>query len=442
MSVGGYIITVFMESYAGEDAYIEELRRRSCLPGGFQAACVSTDFQPEELDVKKTMRMNISAILLDQPSDSFAGVFTRNIFQGTPVILGKKRMGNATTRGVLINNKIANVCTPNGEILAETLVNRFGELCGCSGNDLFPASTGVIGWKLPIDNMLDVLPELKASLQSDSILEVSRGIMTTDSFPKVRAVDVEGGRIVGIAKGAGMIEPNMATLLVFILTDIDVEKFELQRMLQTTISDTFNCISVDGDQSTSDMALVLSSKTVPGQSRQNFAKGLYEVCDLLAKDVVRNGEGTSHVMQVSVHGAPEKALARELGKAIINSPLVKTAICGNDPNVGRIIMAIGDFLGNSGGSFNADKIRADALNVSIGGEKVFANGRFVLDGRKEIAISDHLKQAYLDPLVRGYPAHYRTVNINVDLKSGSFESSVAGSDLSHEYVTENADYRT
>ena len=442
MSVGGYIITVFMESYVGEDAYIEELGRRSRLPRGFQAACVSTDFHPEELDVKKTMRMNISAILLDQPSDSFAGVFTRNIFQGTPVILGKKRLQNKSTRGILINNKIANVCTLNGEILAETLLGRFGELCGCTGDDLFPASTGVIGWRLPIDDMLEVLPELRASLQSDSILEVSRGIMTTDSFPKIRAVDVDSGRIVGIAKGAGMIEPNMATLLVFVLTDIAIEKNDLQRILQTTISDTFNCISVDGDQSTSDMALVLSSKASPLHSKRNFDAGLYEVCDLLAQDVVRNGEGTSHVIQVSVYGSPGKALALKLGKAIINSPLVKTAICGNDPNVGRIIMAIGDFLGNAGRSFGADKIRADGLKVSIGGEGVFEDGRFIMDGRKEIAIADYLRQAHLDPSVRGYPVHYRTVDIDVDLKSGSFKSTVVGSDLSHEYVTENADYRT
>jgi glutamate N-acetyltransferase/amino-acid N-acetyltransferase len=261
--------------------------------------------------------------------------------------------------------------------------------------------------------------------------------MTTDSFPKIRTAKLRDGRITAIAKGAGMIEPNMATMLVFILTDIDLPKDQLEESLHKAVKQSFNTISVDGDQSTSDMAVILSSSIYPCSSIVDFEKSLISLCKDLAEDIVRNGEGTSHVIKVTTKGECNQELGTGIGKAVINSPLVKTALFGNDPNVGRIISAIGDFLGNH-------RINIDTRNISItlGEIEIFARGAFMIDNEKEIKLSGYLKETQLNPDIKGYPEHNKTVDITISIGEGPGSFTVIGSDLTYEYVRENADYRS
>ncbi|MBN1685877.1 MAG: bifunctional glutamate N-acetyltransferase/amino-acid acetyltransferase ArgJ [Spirochaetales bacterium] len=425
------------ECYASEAEYINALERRAGLPAGFSAGSVELSFQPYEINAPKPRVMRLSAIVLDEPTGLFAGSLTQNAFPGAPVTIARRRLEGETLRGVLVNNSIANVCARSGEKDAEELLDAFAARIGGSGREFLCASTGVIGWRLPVPEMKAALPSLKKSLQTATILDVARGIMTTDLFPKVRAAMAGEAKVLAIAKGAGMIEPNMATMLVFILTDADVDRETLRRLHREAVAVSFNRISVDSDQSTSDMAILLSSgkKKVPGED--SFREALLSVYGALAEDVVRNGEGTGHVIRTVVRGAADTRTAEALGKAIINSPLVKTAAFGNDPNVGRIIMAAGDFLGTS--KTNVDP---GSITVSIGGHLVFEKGSFSLDADKEAQIFNHMKEAQLDPDNNRYPAHDRRIEIELDLGAGEASAAVLGSDLSYGYVRENADYRT
>ncbi len=426
-----------VERYSSEDEYIAELKRRSVLPEGFSAGSVGLSFQPAEMETPGPRTMYLSGLVLDEPTELFAGTLTRSFFAGAPIMIARSRLKAKCVRGILINNSIANVCTKSGVEDAQELLNAFASEIGGSGEEYLAASTGVIGWRLPVGQMKSAIPDLGKALNRETIVDVARGIMTTDRFPKVRAAAVGDTKIVAIAKGAGMIEPNMATLLVFVLTDAAVEKEKLNAFHRTAIEESFNRISVDSDQSTSDMAIILSSGRKPVSDEDGFRNALVSVCRDLAEDVVRNGEGTGHVIRTVVQGAADEAFAAAMGKAIINSPLVKTAAFGNDPNVGRIIMAVGDFLGASGKT-----VDPDAITIAIGGQTVFRDGSFSLDSKKEELIFNHMKEAQLHPDEGSFPAHNRRIEIELDLGSGNGAAAVLGSDLSYGYVRENADYRT
>jgi len=253
----------------------------------------------------------------------------------------------------------------------------------------------------------------------------------------VRSVQVGGGRIVGIAKGAGMIEPDMATMLVFLLTDVTITRDQARACLVDAVDGSFNAITVDSDMSTSDTVLLISSKKVPAVGEDAFRDALRTVCGLLAQDVVRNGEGSGHVIHMTARGLPTDVHARCVAKAVVNSPLVKTAIFGNDPNVGRILVAVGDYLGTCG-----ESIDTDALTIELGGETVYADGAFRIDREKEARLSDYLNTTAFNPRLRGYPQHQRCTRIIVDCGAGDCQATVWGSDLSDQYVRENADYRT
>jgi glutamate N-acetyltransferase/amino-acid N-acetyltransferase len=261
--------------------------------------------------------------------------------------------------------------------------------------------------------------------------------MTTDGYPKLFSIQVGTGRILGIAKGAGMIEPNLATMLVFIMTDIEIDRVSFRRLLKEVSADTFNRISVDGDQSTSDMVIGMSSCLQKNPGGGEFREGLYKVCGFLAGHIVRNGEGTSHVIRAEVRGVRTRDQADCLAKGIVNSPLVKTAVCGNDPNVGRILSALGDTAGNFG-----IEIDPASLSLSLGEETVFNNGSFLLDAEKEVRLSSYLKNAAMEAGNNGFPPHEREVLISVKMDRGGQEGFAIGSDLSAEYVKINADYRT
>ncbi|MDR2588365.1 MAG: bifunctional glutamate N-acetyltransferase/amino-acid acetyltransferase ArgJ [Spirochaetales bacterium] len=423
--------------FTNEKDYLGYLESLAGLPEGFRAAAAETSFFPKERPVEKPLPLRLALVLLDKPSAAFGALFTRNRFPGAPVLIGRERLKEGAVRGVLINNKISNVCAPRGVEDAEEVLGALAEPLGLRANAFFPASTGIIGWSLPVKEMKGALPGLCAGLHRGSCLDAARAIMTTDAYPKVHSVPVGEGRILGFAKGAGMIEPNLATMLVFLLTDIDIGQEALRQSLSRAAERTFNCMSVDSDQSTSDTVIALSSGTKPSVAPEVFEAALEEVCAKLAHSIVRNGEGVSHVMRLSVSGAKSFAEARDLAKAVVNSPLVKTAVYGNDPNVGRIVSAIGDWAGNSGIEMNGKN-----LLVRLGEETIFENGAFALEAAKEKLLSAYLQDAAMDPQNKKFPPHEKCVDIFVQMKDGDASAVVYGADLSREYVTENADYRS
>jgi glutamate N-acetyltransferase/amino-acid N-acetyltransferase len=317
---------------------------------------------------------------------------------------------------------------------------------------VLPSSTGIIGWRLPVDALVNAMPKLIPTLQSESILPAALGITTTDRYPKVRSrvAKSKAWSVVGIAKGAGMIEPNMATMLAYILTDLKVPRETLDKCLKSAVKSSFNCISVDGDQSTSDTCFLLSSEVVEptstGSDEKEFEAALLDVCRELAEDIVRNGEGTNHVIKATVTGAPTDIVARDIGRFVCNSNLVKCAIAGCDPNVGRIVGAIGSYLGTIEGG----AAMTAGLSVTLGGVDIFNNGAFQLDPVKEKTLSDYMLEAQLYPADvlehdRLFPLHDRCVEMEIKLgydAKATGKSVVIGSDLTKEYVEVNADYRS
>jgi glutamate N-acetyltransferase/amino-acid N-acetyltransferase len=432
-------------TFASRGEHRAWLASQAILPRGFRVGTTRFEFTPAE--VSKPAAMNLTLIALERPTPDFAAVFTRNAFPGAPVLIGRRRLGEPTLGAIVVNNKISNVRAPNGEAVAERMCAAVGAALGLGAGQVIPSSTGVIGWRLPIEPMLAAVAAAAGALGSSSLLDAAVGIMTTDLYPKVRRVAVGDGSIVGIAKGAGMIEPNLATMLVYLLTDLSLPRATLRRLLPAAVDPSFNCISIDTDTSTSDTVVLLSSGAVPCPDEAAFAHGLAAVCADLAEDVVRNGEGVRHVVRAQVTGAPDEPLARALGKTVINSPLCKAAIAGNDPNVGRILMAVGKHLG-----IHAPHLSLADVRIALGGKTIFTGGSFQLDPSVERELVAHLEQAELyrsaapsagifRPGV-DFPPHERCVEVAVDLGCGNAGATVLGADLTHEYVSENADYRS
>ncbi|KAF1792172.1 ArgJ-like domain [Phytophthora cactorum] len=375
----------------------------------------------------------VATTKFDFPTSLFAAVFTQNAFPGAPVLVGRKRLNEPKLGAILVNNKISNVCASGGGVAdaEEVCENLAKHLRLDGGSQVLPCSTGVIGWRIPVDAMVENLPKLVNGLQSDSVLPAAEGIMTTDLYPKIRSMDVCGGRVVGIAKGAGMIEPNMATMLSYILTDLSIPRDVLRQLLTEVVGDTYNSLSVDTDQSTSDTVTLVSSDQIPFDMKQldEFKKALHEVCLGLSEDIVRNGEGAHHVMRVHVSGALSKEMAKGVGKSVVNSPLLKCAYMGlhhKDVNIQR------------------------RMKIRMGGVLIFENGEMVLNDDIEAKLVAHMRDAMLIEPTRGgldasshnYPPHGKFVEMEIDLGVGAEETQVLGIDLTHEYVAINADYRS
>ena len=421
------------------------LETQAPLPDGFRVGAARFAFAPRELP--RQVNMNLVLVALDHPTPAFAARFTRNAFPGAPVILGRRRLDAPALGALVVNNKVSNVCAPGGLEAAERVCAGAARLLGMAPEEVLPASTGVIGWRLPVDEMLAALPAAAAALQPGSALPAADAILTTDLYAKVRRAAAGEGSIVGFAKGAGMIEPNLATMLVFLLTDVDVPRAALRSALEAAVEGSFNRISVDTDTSTSDSVVLLSSRRRPAPAPGAFQAALSRVCADLAEDVVRNGEGVHHVMRVAVAGAADERAARLVGKAVVNSPLLKAAVNGNDPNVGRLLCAVGKVAGAEGMAL--DPARAV---MRVGGETVLEGGAMRLEPEKEERLVAHLRSAEIyasAPPVNGvfkppidYPPHERCVEIEIDLDMGRAAATVLGADLSHEYVSENADYRS
>ena len=429
-------------SLASHRAWLESV---SALPAGFRVGAARFSFVPIEVDKPGTMTLTL--IALDEPTDAFGAMFTNNAFPGAPVLVGRARLDEPLLSAIVVNNKISNVCAPGGVEASNAVCRAVAKELGVAEAAVLPSSTGVIGWRLPVEAMVSALPEAVRALQSTSVMPAAEGIVTTDLYPKVRRASVGAGTIVGIAKGAGMIEPNLATMLVYLLTDCDVPREALREALRDAVTPTFNAMSIDTDTSTSDTVAIVSSRRVPCDL-QAFREALLRVCGELTADVVRNGEGVHHVIRVAVSGAPTRALALGVGKAIVGSPLFQCAICGNDPNVGRLVMAIGKHVGTF-----APGLDLSRATIAMAGHTIFEGGAFRLSHETERALVAHMREAELYasvapadgltfvPPVR-FPRHERAVEIAVDLGAGSERATVLGSDRSHEYISENADYRS
>ena len=433
-------------TFAGRAEHRAWLETQSALPEGFRVGTAALEFVPQE--VPKPARMRLTLIALDRPSPAFAAKFTRNAFPGAPVTVGRRRLEAPALGAVVVNNKVSNVCAPGGVEAAERVCAEAARLLGFAPDEVLPSSTGVIGWRLPVDAMVTALPGAARALQARSVLPAAEAIMTTDLYPKVRRAAVGQGSVVGIAKGAGMIEPNLATMLVYLLTDLDVPRAALRAALDEAVEASFNAISVDSDTSTSDTVVLLSSRKRPAPASGAFAEALARVCGALAEDVVRNGEGVHHVLRVTVSGARTLDEARGVGKAVVNSPLLKAAVNGNDPNVGRLLCAAGKHAGA-----HAIPLDPDRVVMKVGGEVVLEGGAMRLDPEKEARLVRHLRSAELyasaapaDGLAFrppiDYPPHERRVEVEIALGMGAASCAVVGADLTHEYVTENADYRS
>jgi glutamate N-acetyltransferase/amino-acid N-acetyltransferase len=348
-----------------------------------------------------------------------AAMFTRSRFPGAPVIVGRKHIANGFTQALVINSKNANVAM--GKLGIDNAVETcriVGAELGVDHRDVLPFSTGVIGRPLPMEKIRAGLKGIRSELKTDNLKLAAEAIMTTDKYPKYISVRVGKAIIAGIAKGAGMIEPNMATMLVYLMTDAELPKTAMKPMLRRVVDRTFNAMSIDTDTSTSDTVVLMANGIAGKVKLAQFEKGLFEVCEYLTREIARSGEGVTKLITVDVGGAKTTAQAKRIGKLVVNSPLVKTAVYGSDPNWGRVIMAVGK-------SFDPS-IEPAKVTIRFGATNVFKKGAPV-DCDLE-ALRKYLSQG--------------EVAIGVDLGIGKASARVWGCDLTEGYVKENAYYTT
>jgi glutamate N-acetyltransferase/amino-acid N-acetyltransferase len=391
-------------------------------PQGFRSAALHCGIKaaPTSLDL---------TVLASDGNASAAGLFTTNLAQAAPVLVSKRHLerSQGTARAIVVNSGCANACTGlQGKADADRMASEVAKGLGCSADQVLVASTGVIGVNLQMDKVVTGIREAVPALSRGKGSEVSRAIMTTDPFPKECAVSVHTGRgtflVGGTAKGSGMIEPNMATMLAFLTTDAAVPPALLHRALRESARDTFNAITVDGDGSTNDslfaMASGASGVTIDEESYTSLLEALLVVSRDLAIGIVRGGEGATKLIAVNVHDAWSRDEARQVARTIANSPLVKTAVHGADPNWGRIVAA----AGRSGVLFDIDR-----ATVHVGGVLLFENG--LPHDEAAPRAGEHLKSS--------------DVRIDVSLGTGGGAGATIWTcDLSAEYVRINGEYRS
>jgi glutamate N-acetyltransferase/amino-acid N-acetyltransferase len=403
------------------DLKIAEIPGSVSAPSGFRAAGVACG-------IKKTKALDLALIASDAPA-SGAAVFTTNKAQAAPILVSKARLqaSGGRVRAVVVNSGCANACTgPDGLRTAEIMADAAARAVNVEPSEVLVASTGVIGVSLDRQRVTAGIASAAAALARDGGASAARAIMTTDPFPKEAAVEVSAAagtfRIGGIAKGSGMIEPLMATMLAVVTTDVAIAPALFQRALSSAVDVTFNAITVDGECSTNDcvfaMANGASGVAIGEADLPGFVEGLRQVCERLAIGIVRGGEGATKLVTIEVSGARTDAEAKQAARAIGNSPLVKTAIHGADPNWGRLVAV----MGRAGVGFDLDRAR-----VRIGDVELFAAGK-PYDERAADA-SEHLAG--------------KDVRLRLDLGTGGQGTARMWTcDLSAAYVAINAEYRT
>ncbi len=379
--------------------------------------------------IKASKKKDLALIYSERPAQA-SGVFTTNIVKAAPVIIGQKKLKSGYCQAIIINSGIANVCTGKQGIKdANEITKSTAKSLQIKDSLVIPSSTGLIGSFLTshVGKITSSVPKLISNLSESGLNDAAEAIMTTDAFVKIssRKIIIDGreGTITAIGKGAGMISPNMATLLCFVITDIALEKTAQDRLLQNSVNDSFNKITVDGDTSTSDTSLLLSNGYLGNKplkfKGRNYSKvkdALTEVLCEIAYKIVEDGEGATKVARIIVKGARTEKDADKIAHTIGTSTLVKTALYGQDPNWGRILAA----AGRAGVNFNPDKV-----DLYFGDYRVCKNGMAVMEEKKA---AKYLKS--------------KDIEITFDLKSGNKASFILTSDLTVDYVKFNSDYTT
>lgn len=377
------------------------------LPRGFRCASRNVGLKPEAKDL---------ALFVSDVDCAAAVLFTRNQFPGAPILLGRETIKGGVLRAVIVNSKVSNVATGEaGLASARRMAAAAAAEAGTDVGKVLVSSTGVIGVPLPIEKIEAGIKGIAAELQVDP-MPGALGIMTTDTHPKALSVRVGPATITWIAKGAGMIEPNMATMLVYIFTDAKFDAPTLDAMLRRAADQSFNMLSIDTDTSTSDTCALLANGMAGATDAVAFEATLLAGCIRMAETIARDGEGAKHLIKVKVRGAKDLRDARTIAKSVVNSPLVKTMVAGADPNVGRLLMAVGK-------SFDATIDRA-TTDAWINGYQVVHNG---------------VRGAFDDAVVRSALAD-EVVTIEIALGVGSAEATAYGCDLTQGYIDENAAY--
>jgi glutamate N-acetyltransferase / amino-acid N-acetyltransferase len=389
-------------------------------------------FAVAETGIRYKNRPDVLLAVID-PGTAVAGVFTSSKSRSAPVDWCAEKLKGGNARALVVNSGNANAFTGSAGVKTVTAVAKaVAAQARCKPSEIFQASTGVIGEPLDPAPIVRALPQLFATLSTDAWAEAARAIMTTDTFPKAATRKARLGGVTvtlnGIAKGSGMIAPDMATMLSFIFTDAALPRHLLQKLLSRSAAQSFNCVTVDGDTSTSDTLLMFATgkagaplkglKSEADQRLKDFARALDELCKDLALQVVKDGEGAEKLIEITVTGAENDKAARKIGLSIANSPLVKTAIAGEDANWGRIVMAVGK---------SGEKAIRDKLKIWIGGVQLAKNGMRNPDYREE-EIVPHMKG--------------RSIVIKTDVGVGKGRATVWTCDLTHRYIDINGSYRS
>ena len=384
------------------------------LPKGFQLAGM-------HCGLKADHQMDLS-LVASEVDANMVGVFTQNHFPGEPVKLARERLPAGNMRALLINSRYSNVATGvEGMARSKKICALVAEELHCESTQVLMSSTGIIGRQYPEGVIEGALPALKAQLGSSSqhVWSAARGIMTTDTIPKAFSAKVGDATITVMVKGSGMICPNMATMLAFVLTDAKLSLPTLPALLRRVVDRSFNNLSIDFDTSTSDSCFLMANGQAGEIDEDVFESALSGICLRASEALVRDGEGVTHLMDCRVRGGVDASMVRAVASSIINSPLVKTMITGADPNWGRLVMAVG--------KVNDPRLKGVAPTITIGGHLVLNAGVPAPHDLKKI--SDGMR-------------HSDTVLLEVDLHLGRAEVQFLGGNLTKEYVSINADYTT
>ena len=377
------------------------------LPRGFHTASRNVGLKPRARDL---------TLFVSDVDAAAAAVFTRNHFPGAPIILGRETIRAGVLRAIIVNSKVSNVATgEQGVDDARRMAAAAAAEVGTTPDRVLVSSTGVIGVRLPVERIETGIRGMRAELQRDPLVG-AEGIMTTDTHPKALSTSVGDATITWVAKGSGMIEPNMATMLAYIFTDAELDAATLDAMLRRAVSNSFNLLSVDSDTSTSDSCAIMANGLAGAVDHDAFQAALTAGCVRMTEILARDGEGATRLLRVRVGGAANDAEARQVARSIVNSPLVKTMVHGADPNVGRLLMAVGKCFDCT--------IRPSTTDAWI-------NGYQVVSGGSRLDFDETTVRAALAEDV---------VELEVTLGVGDGESRAWGCDLSRGYIDENAAY--
>lgn len=404
---------------------IKQIYGGVCAPQGFSGAGI-------HCGIRKNHTKRDLALILSSVPASAAAVYTTNLVKGAPLEVTKKHLENGIARAVICNSGNANTCNADGIEIAETTCELLAKELGIAAEDVIVASTGVIGQRMSIEPFKTGIPVLCAALGENNSALVGEAIMTTDTKLKEVAVEFTAGgktcRLGGIAKGSGMIHPNMATMLVFLTTDCAISPEMLKKALSSDVQDTFNMVSVDGDTSTNDMVSIMANGLAgnaeissEGEDFESFMKALNSVTVYLCRCIAGDGEGATKLLECSVTGAKDRSAAKTVARGVICSSLLKAAMFGADANWGRVLCAVG----YSGADVDIHKVDV-AFHSKAGTVKVCKDGAgidFSEDEAKKI-----LSESEIDILV--------------SLGDGSASATAWGCDLTYDYVKINGDYRT